>query len=54
MGHPSRHHAVSINIISAPAGGGKNPIKCAAFVDGRVFNFANQYDRAQSEQEASR
>jgi hypothetical protein len=24
MGHPSRHHAFSINIISAPATGGKN------------------------------
>jgi len=44
----------NITTAFAPARGGENQIKCAAFVDGRVFNFANQYGQAQSEQKASR
>jgi hypothetical protein len=44
----------NITIIFAPATGGENQIKCAAFIDGSVFNFANQYGTAQKKPEASR
>jgi hypothetical protein len=40
----------TITNVFAPAGGGINPTKFAAFVDGRVFNFANPYGQSQSEQ----